>query len=350
MRVAVGWGMRWMVVLVFATFGCAQEPEPQPQTRPLNRPGAPIVSFVGSECGRLADDRVFCFDSMKFSTTLSGARTYSENGTPEGFSLKGPATCFAREDSVLRCYGSSVGGHLGGIVAKDDCSAATGLLGEGPREHWACAKDPAEMPGAPPVTSISGSCALSAGAVFCWGAGEDAAPTVITNLESGITKLASSSLDRRVCALREDGIVRCAERASGGAAALVPALEHVVDLSLGADSGCFLDDAGSAWCWDELDEGIGSSRDPWHPAKLETDLRFTKVDVGLGFVACGVTRERMVGCWGSVAGKKPRLLPGFVDVADIRTEGNSVLVLRKDGSVARVLAGETSSSPMEVAP
>jgi hypothetical protein len=339
--------MRWILPLVFAAVGCAQEPEQESAPTTAKSPGAPIVALLPNADGRLADGRVFDFSSG-FDDRLLGATTADSNG-PIMFGDR--ATCLARADGILRCFGSAEGGLLAGAEAKDTCHhPLMGSLSE--TRPYPCANEPAVVPDVPRVQQISHSCALSTdGGVFCWG-GIDAKtkPRVISGLDRDIVRIATSYDENWICGIGKDGRALCADRrVEPVAARSVSDPVQVVDIALGIRSGCFLGSDGVARCFDETQ----AKTDPWTATRLETDLRFTKMSITWEAGGCAITVAGQVACFGrlvtGVDDTVPRLLSAIDHAIDLVVTGE-IYVLRDDGSVVRAFPDYTDPRPKIVAP
>lgn len=331
----------WLSSGVVAAMGCNAPEHPNAPTTASTRPGAPVVRIVESY-GLLADGRIWNFGSG-LSERLAGAVTLSSNGPPNLFNTEPTAaTCFARADGVLRCYGGAVGGGLAGGAARDTCEYSP-WLSFGATEQYPCAKDPVASPSAARVTQISSSCALgSDGNVLCWGRDSNNrvfGPTRVGGIDGQAVKIGAAAGASRVCAVLRDGRVACAPgNVLTPVATLEPSLEKIVELSLGWGAGCFLDAAGVARCFDELYTDVEPRTTP---VRVDTDLRFEKISLSF-LLTCAVTFDHRLACWSPryeehPLSKDPKLLPSVEHAVDVSVVSNSAFVLRDDGSVLEIV-------------
>lgn len=132
-------------------------------------------------------------------------------------------------------------------------------------------------------------------------------PSVITNVLS----LASGSYHN--CAVKNESIYCWGDNSSGqlGNGVVNNGSSQPVRLTLpagkpasvyaGGSNTCALDDNGVAYCWGSNkygQVGIGdASNFISKPTRVATDLRFTKLSVGEGFV-CGISTSGYAYCWG----------------------------------------------------
>jgi hypothetical protein len=331
-------GVRRAAFALIALIGCTEPEDGAPQSKAEPRgPGAPVVRLFGS-CGLLADGRVWCFDHG-FEERLTGAQTFSANGP---FSIFGDeslyATCFAREDGVLRCFGSASEGGLAGAPAPDTCEAPQTF---GTKISYACAKQPGVAPGLPNVSEVSSSCALTSdGNVWCWGReGRDGPlfpPTPVAGIDGHARTISAEFDARRVCAILDDGRVACANGGKpGDAAQIQPALEKIVGIGLGLGDGCFVDGAGVVRCYADL-----SGNEPF-PVMIQvpTELRFAQVSSSL-YASCAITFDRRLACFRRVGdlapeilAEEPVLVPDVTDAAEVSVVMDVAYVRRHDGSV-----------------
>ena len=102
----------------------------------------------------------------------------------------------------------------------------------------------------------SGSCALKAGGVWCWGEGDPAStvPLAVPDLASGVTAIGDG------CALK-DGGVWCWPDPTGRTSPRAVALADLASGVSAISGNCALKDGG-VWCWDV-------QRLPRHRAVLE---------------------------------------------------------------------------------
>lgn len=166
------------------------------------------------------------------------------------------------------------------------------------------------------------SCAVRAGALYCWGAGADGRTGLGDSLPRDVpTRVAPERADfvdvcggeEHSCALSDQGAVLCWGRNLHGELGLsdfdprlvptpLPDL-RLTRLSCGGYNTCGLGGDGSLWCWGDNFEGkLGQgdafdSPDGPTPTRVSGAQLFRDVALGQGH-ACAVTREGELLCWG----------------------------------------------------
>ena len=220
-------------------------------------------------------------------------------------------TCAILGDGTVRCWGK--------------CNGNEGCLGDGTLTFTGTT----DVVGLTNVKALSAglnnTCALTtAGAVLCWGrnalgelgngqtGGANGTPAPVVGLSSGVVAIASGY--EHVCALLEDGTVKCWGEGSrgllGNGAQLlsntpvaVAGLKNVVQLRLSAISSCAVTADHVAYCWgDNVSDSLGTgspfgAQPTALPVSVLTDPIAAIVPGGLS--TCAVLMTGGIRCWGS---------------------------------------------------
>jgi len=214
--------------------------------------------------------------------------------------------------------------------------AAWNALGTGDKENDIGDDEPASA--APfvdlpePVRAIASgdlsTCVLfMGGGVRCWGYGADGQlgngedfdstdPTTAPNVDLGGKAVALSSVSRHVCALLEDGAVRCWGQNNGGELGYgndesgglqTPATSGDVDLdgpavqiSATSTATCAVLEGGTLTCWGYppgIEQHIGDDETPRVAGVVDVGVGVKSVAVGSSHT-CVVTVDDNVRCWG----------------------------------------------------
>jgi len=202
------------------------------------------------------------------------------------------------------------------------------------------------------------SCALRAGAMYCWGGrGRDPRPFKVGGTSGAVDIAATGG---RACVLRRDGTIGCLERA----ASEVHTVEGIVGarrLATGPRHSCATDEGGHVRCWGEEQFGkLGRQESHEGPPRFHASEVARLADViqlALGAEhSCALSRDGEVSCWGLGADPRvqcsrdgtslhcrgpgedsahiPRKVAGLTDVRDIAAHAGTTCALRRDGSVS----------------
>jgi len=291
-----------------------------------------IAAGEGHACVVPGDGSVWCWgrDSALAPADARVARVPHVAGA-RAVVAAGSTTCATTREGVV-CWGENVHGIVSMPPTLDYRS-----------EPWLVRMQSGE-PARSVALGVSGACAL-AGAVECWGdVGSPLAPHTATRF--GVVLLADQKTNSltgslftyptrvldlegaieiavggdHVCALTEDGIVRCrgtdregelgrgwthrAQRTAGDEllpAAPVPGLRDVAEIAAGIAATCARTAAGEVFCWGSNDEGLvgapGLDSSP-RPLRVEGLPRAARLSVG-AMHACVVAADARVFCWGA---------------------------------------------------
>jgi hypothetical protein len=220
------------------------------------------------------------------------------------------------------------------------------------------------------IQSEFGCAVERTGAVYCWGRGPDAdmgmrelpaQPVVDPALMYGVRKWGPASrveivkdarkisaARSRVCAIVEDGRVRCWGSVMWGSNHVfdVPALRNAVDVEVGDAESCALLEDGAVWCFSAADFGVPRKR-------MDAAIALAVNDS----IACGLSSQGDIACWGQQVADTRKYssqwAPGgagtppppdeehsdmlevgrFRGAADISISWSNLCVLRTDGQV-----------------
>jgi alpha-tubulin suppressor-like RCC1 family protein len=224
------------------------------------------------------------------------------------------------------------------------------------------------------IQSEFGCAVERTGAVYCWGRGPDAdmnlrelppQPVVDPYMMYGVRKWGPSSrveivkdatkisaARARVCAIVEDGRVRCWGSVMWGSNHVfdVPGLRNAIDIEVGDAESCAVLEDGAVWCFSAADFGVPRKRMDGAIAVAVNDS-----------IACGLSNQGDIACWGQqvsdtrkyssqwgppAPGPSPSPNPvpeeepsdmlevgRFRGAADISISWSNLCVLRTDGKV-----------------
>jgi hypothetical protein len=167
-------------------------------------------------------------------------------------------------------------------------------------------KEPVARPIRARAIGVGGrfACAVApAGEVLCW-EGADGEPQQIAGLAPAVDVAVGTNL---ACASTDHG-VWCWNHWRGGLAAptspVSAGIDHAVQLALGMEHGCALDEAGAVWCWGRNDAGQlgdGTTRGRTRAAVVAGLGPARRVLAGHSH-SCAELRDDTIWCWGHPAG------------------------------------------------
>jgi alpha-tubulin suppressor-like RCC1 family protein len=268
---------------------------------PVRVAAAPLVRIADHVddhvCGLDADGAVYCWgcDYGNMLADFDGGPADPFAGGPfVDVATTWVGTCLARDSGVLRCFGDDANGQLACAPSGAVDTTCDGEL---------------EAPTAFEAVSIHQrfGCGVSGGEAWCWGLND-------------VGQLGRGSYDSE-------------PQAPG----LVNALTNVVDVSVGINHGCALDDAGSLYCWGQNTHGqlgIGGGGNATEPQSL--DSTWERVRAGTNHV-CAIDTGGELYCWGSNNG-------GRLGVGDEEERDSPT---RVDGSWTEVAAGANSTCAID---
>jgi hypothetical protein len=226
-------------------------------------------------------------------------------------------------DGRVRCRGDNRYGELGdGNVLADGASRVA-------------VAEVLDVEGAVAVTAggdlVMGrsSCALTReGAVWCWGIGIGGRPKRAQGFDDAVDISVAS---RRLCAVLDDGAVRCADVAPAGDFALpdqarVGGIDDGAQIVAGTPGvffACALRRSGEALWWTYATT----------PRALELPGPIQQL-AGGDWDPCALLRDGRVACWSSGDDFRPQLVPGVADAVEIASSVEHVCMIRRGGGVA----------------
>ena len=314
-------------------------------------------------------------------------------------------TCARLEDGSARCWGAGASGQLGTVVldsgltmvrspgpgwkqlaagTRHSCGLTSdgdlycwgrtteGQLGDGATLQWlqpgaavvGTARDLAAI-----AAGAEHTCALTkAGAVLCWGRGEQGQLAATVSSSSRAVMVALPGPAAQVvsgngfsCARLADGTAQCWGRGNRGQIgdktttdhfkpAPVAIVEKLVDLAAGADHACAVTMAGTVYCWGEsgggrLGNAMAMSTAQSKPLLVPLVGEFAQVGAG-NTHTCALSRTQQVTCWGgSNYGQAgvgplttptpvaPTLVAGLPAATAMAVGGDHACVIAPDGKV-----------------
>lgn len=277
-------------------------------------------------CVATADGALFCWGHGVFgqlgdgrAETLVGPTRVVQKTHFVSVAAGAATTCALDRDGRAWCWGLNLRGELG----HDHADMFT------PCEPcWPIASEPFLVDVELDATRIDTggtsasfqwiTCALDASGPVCWGVGSFHEPGTITGGRSLVDLAVGVD---HACGLEETGRILCwGSNATGQLGVtreglptcgdlvpctLVPVAAEAdadfVEVSAGNGYTCGLDSNGFAWCWGRASAGqtgAGETADVTPPAPVESPVRFTQLSAGNDH-ACGVTEAGAVWCWGN---------------------------------------------------
>ena len=321
----------------------------------------------GHGCALVRDGSVACWGKNDHGQLGNGTTGDAAAAVPvvddHGLALGGVTavvtgaahSCALKSDGTLRCWGDNSSGQLGGGGAQSMVNATPALV---------------------PLTSIvavaagarHACAALSAGAVWCWGANEAgqlgvAAPAsapmpveVVDKAGQPIDAVALAAGATHTCAVRRDQSLWCwgsnlsGELGDGSSATTSPPVavsslgRHVVAVAAGAHFGCALGDDGKVRCFGQNDRGQ-AGQPAGAPAVVPMAVPgidgVTALAAG-GTHACARRGGGQLSCWGDGSGSPSPVQDG---VGAIGVGANDRCSARSDGIACSVFGDPHLACP-----
>ncbi len=277
-------------------------------------------------CARLQSDELRCWGwgaNGQIGDGVPSRRALAVDvvGLEEGTSEMAPGlfhTCALTTSGAVKCWGANLYGTLG------DSTPTPHLI-------------PAPVDGLSEGTAniASGStqtCALTAGAVSCWGQtsrGRVPFPVGVADLTSGIQSIALGS--GHACAVTEAGAAKCWGQNGGGQLGdgtttyradpveVTDLVSGVVAMAAGYQHTCAITTLGSVKCWGGNDTGQlgdGTTNSSSVPVDV-VGLNAVAVAIVAGSAAtCVITESDTVKCWGGEV-RTPTDVVGLDDITEI---------------------------------
>jgi len=315
---------------------------------------ATVALSNGHGCAQKNDRRVFCWGQNNQGQLGNGRGpevhapgVVGARGTPaisdwEELSVGASTACGLRAGGTIWCWGQSASGNL-------DVPTQLGSVA-----GWSQL-----------AVSSWQSCALSSGALYCWGdnfVGEVGDGT--TTPRSTPTRVGTDDdwervvvTNARSCGLRHGGQLSCWGAGNFGGLGtgsvddahqpmpVGPSTSRWSDVSIGGNYGCALRTDGALFCWGLLGNDLTSAT--LIPVQVGTATDWESIRIGSG-MACGrrpssASRSGQLWCWGISWGDSlgdlpdrtfvaaPILLPG-VDAAEV-TIGHHHLCTRSHSAI-----------------
>lgn len=210
------------------------------------------------------------------------------------------------------------------VVLRDQASPDAGLgpAFEAPLGNWTLS------------VAVEHSCAISGGALYCWGSGADGRLGTGTAIGDVAPVRVSTSTDWALvttgdahsCALNRAGRVFCAGANAAGQLGIgdtrlrkllapVGLPEPARDVQARANHTCAVLQSGALWCWGANGEGqlgLGDTfpgADQPSPVLVPGGAQWRTVAPGQGHT-CGIQRDGSLWCWGRNSGQNLGLGPG----------------------------------------
>lgn len=253
------------------SFGQLGDSDPRPRSVPTLVGSLPAVKFIGQDTAALKDGRVFAWARRRCGEPgdIGDAAPRAVVGLGHVAALASQGTkCALERFGTVSCWGFASFGGLGdGKAIPPDC-----------RWH----DEPTKVVGLSDASDLDvagfAACALVAGAPHCWGSnvgGKFGVSAGLVGLETS-TPLASDISGLRsvrlglahACGIDAERRVRCwgsNERSALGVAApfstsgsetvVVPGTERTIDLSVGSQHACAVNDSGVVRCWGSNQHG-----------------------------------------------------------------------------------------------
>ncbi len=274
-------------------------------------------------CALTTSGAAYCW-GVNTSGQIGGGDLFGNGGNPvpvagdltfSRLSAGGAHTCGVTVDGAAYCWGSEARGQLGTGMAGPELMASPQLVVGG---HTFTSI----LAGAEHTCGV-----VQGGAAYCWGAGtfgqlgngatgSEAAPMPVagdlflTEVIAGGLHTCGVTFDREVYCWGEGANGQLGNGGTGNSSTpvMVPVpggeLATFSTVSAGGSHTCAILPAG-AHCWGvndsgQLGDGTTGTRDA--PAAVTGGLTFSTISAGLPpFAAstCGITRDRIVYCWGS---------------------------------------------------
>lgn len=211
-------------------------------------------------------------------------------------------SCGLELDGRIFCWGEGAGGRLG--------YGGTQLF-----------LDPVQVAGGAAYRLVSAgydhTCAVTTDdQAVCWGNGvlepAEAGLSAVDSLDAGGTATCAISEGTTYCwGTNEYGQLGTGDREALGSPAPVAGGQAFVDVRVGGRHACGLTAEGEAWCWGDNFFGqlgadaaencspSGNYTSPCSstPLRVQTDLRFARIDAGAGHT-CAITAAGVAYCWG----------------------------------------------------
>lgn len=252
-------------------------------------------------CAVDAQNAMWCWGSNKWGQ-LDGVATSDFTATPRRITSNTKwavtaagaiHTCGVGHDASLQCWGNSSAGVMSlslairqPVIPLDDLWLS---LGGGYQRSCATRGD---------------------GTLRCWGVGSPlSSPMPFTTVGDDADWLEVVNTDRRPCARKRDGSLWCMDWPVDGSPRApqrvdgAPSFIKVSANGMGSQL-CGIDAARKLWCWDEVDGdprgqlGRGTVFADARPARVESDAAWVDVTVGTDH-ACGVQQDGSLWCWGA---------------------------------------------------
>ena len=306
--------------------GVQAGPKPSPPVELPGVSGVELLSVNGeASCAVNAAKEAWCWGDHPWSSV-------DERGRRDGLASISPVRVPDLDGATDLSIGSEVCGLLPerGLVCFTPAYDATQVVDDR-RVRLHLAQEIPGLAAAEQVDSwVSTSCALQAGAVWCWksGRGEPAAPKEIPLRGPAI----SVAVFDEVCAQLETGAVQCFDVDHRDLTIEdQPEIVGITQIALGRDFGCGVR-SDEVVCWGNNYEGQLASRSEaasQTPVRVEGLADVVQISVQ-DDRTCAVGRAGALWCWGDTV-DKPREIP--VDAVAVSTSGSHSCALDTDGAV-----------------
>lgn len=253
------------------SFGQLGDSDPKPRSAPIAVPALPPVKFIGPDVAALRDGRIFAWARRRCGEPgdLGDPTAREVPGLLHVAALTSQGTkCALEQFGTVSCWGFRNFGLLGdGKPVPSNC-------------RWQ--DEPTKVVGVADARDIDlagfAACALVASTPHCWGSNEggkfglpggSAEPDGSVLRASGIGGLRSIRLGlAHACGIDSERRVRCWGRndrlalgisgttgTSGTETVVVPGTERTVDLSVGSQHACAVNEEGAVRCWGNNQQG-----------------------------------------------------------------------------------------------